>query len=279
MDKQMHPSSQTSLLKYNNMIYHPERNKYIKAEALEKGFGMAYYTLIKAIADNDLRVFNEICEQKLADQFIRQFRDVNYKYKDVRLLNAERITPENIGDYFDFEVIDYWKTQGANISREVNEMNNLYRIEGLSKEKSTMWYRPDGTFEKGDPYTLNLALLLKVETVVKLDLVDFNGKSIHERVGWNKEYVTAKQLLSPEVHYMRMECVINRTTFDLWNGFRMWYDDWMGTKFDFEEWTITDFDNSLLGNPLVQHRVEVDDYLSSDDEDDNDNSGRGRNRK
>jgi len=71
-------------------------------------------------------------------------------------------------------------------------MNNLYRIDGLSKEKSTMWYEPDGTFEVGDPYTLNLAFLLKVETVVKLDLVDFNGKSIHEREGWNKEYVTAK---------------------------------------------------------------------------------------
>ena len=92
----------------------------------------------------------------------------------------------------------------------------------------------------GDTMSLNFEYLIKVESNLKLNLIDKDGKSL---IAQDEKY-------DEEIHYMRMESVISTYELRISTIFKLLKEAIRGRPtIDFKEWTLTDFDNHLNGNP------------------------------
>ena len=83
-----------------------------------------------------------------------------------------------------------------------------------------------------------LQLAIKVETNLKLDLIDLNQNSMIED----------KQ--AKEVHFLQLETVTDRYEIG-WKVFKELWRAWTNPSLKFDRWYITDFDNCLEGNRLA----------------------------
>lgn len=96
------------------------------------------------------------------------------------------------------EIIDYNQTFGCFIDREENRdrLVSPFRPPFFkSPPEDFQYYMPDSK-KLGDVLTLNMELLIRVETRLKLDLIDRNGKRLVEDT---KEF---------EVHFIKFESVL-----------------------------------------------------------------------
>jgi len=73
-------------------------------------------------------MLNKICEHNLYSAFSHTFPDLNFDGKEIKLLNEEEITYENICDHFELEVIDFYQYFGASISREENREKRILTL-------------------------------------------------------------------------------------------------------------------------------------------------------
>ncbi len=82
----------------------------------------------------------------------------------------------------------------------------------------------------GDHLTLNIEMLLRIETNLKLDLINKNGKSL----------VTDKD--EEEVHFVKFEAVTASYELQLSTIWRMIKESRGKIDLEFNNWTITDLD-------------------------------------
>ena len=83
---------------------------------------------------------------------------------------------------------------------------------------------------------MNLQLLVQIETNVKLNLVDNDGKSMVKDEG------------SKEIHLVLFESVTDTYVLG-WRIIKQAYHKFMNPGLKFDDWVIVDFDNCLNGNP------------------------------
>merc|ERR1712166_685497 len=95
--------------------------------------------------------------------------------------------------------------------------------------------------EAPDFMSLNIQFLLKIETKLKLNLIDKDQNSM----------ISANDKDDIETHYLQIESVMER--FDMGTGvFRQMWAQFRNPDIKFERFYVTDFDNSLNGNPNVE---------------------------
>ena len=84
----------------------------------------------------------------------------------------------------------------------------------------------------GDQLTLNFEMLLRIETNLKLNLIDQNGKSL----------IDDKDKLDEEVHFLRFESVYSTYEIHLKTLWRLIKESMGKGDLQFSNWTITDID-------------------------------------
>ena len=90
---------------------------------------------------------------------------------------------------------------------------------------------------------MNMQILLKVETKLKLNLIDHNGDSM------------ILDADSKETHFMLLESTTDRYELS-WRVLKKVFNKFRKPSLEFEPWVLVDFDNCLKGNPLIDDEIE-----------------------
>jgi hypothetical protein len=76
---------------------------------------MAYISLLQSLAENDTSQIGQICEKTLYWEFYQGLQDINFNYKEIRLLNFDENNLEDAFKKIDLKVIDHHTVFGASI--------------------------------------------------------------------------------------------------------------------------------------------------------------------
>lgn len=93
----------------------------------------------------------------------------------------------------------------------------------------------------GDVLPMNVLMRMRIETNIKLQLIDTSGNPL---ISKDDEY-------KPEVHFLQLEAItheypISSKAFGaIWRAWRNRH------KQEYKNWTVTDFDHCLNGNPIL----------------------------
>ena len=86
---------------------------------------------------------------------------------------------------------------------------------------------------------LTFEMLVKIETNLKLNLIEPDGKSL----------IPENKTEKDEVHFLKFEANLQTLDVSLGQIFRLLREFLGEPNFEFKDWTITDIDNHLKGNP------------------------------
>lgn len=132
-------------------------------------------------------------------------------------------------------------------------MNKDFGI--IAKESSFLGSKPN--FKTYTPTIINpndggpdympmtMQLLLKIESKIKLNLIDNDGKSMISEYGESD---------TKETHFMLVESITDRYELN-WRVIKKVFNKFRSPSLKFEEWVLVDFDNCLKGNPLTEEEV------------------------
>ena len=81
---------------------------------------------------------------------------------------------------------------------------------------------------------MNLQLLVRYETSLKLNLIDSKGEPM----------IKESEKRDREVHFLLLECTTDKYELN-WNIFKKIWSNYRKPALKFENWTITDFDDCL----------------------------------
>ena len=84
----------------------------------------------------------------------------------------------------------------------------------------------------GDILTINFEMLLRIETNLKLNLIDKDGKSL----------ISDKERYEDEVHFVRFEAICASYELKVSTLWRMLKESRSKIDLEFSNWTITDLD-------------------------------------
>ena len=87
---------------------------------------------------------------------------------------------------------------------------------------------------------MTMQLSLKIETKLKLNLIDNDGNSM----------ISKNDIDTKETHFMVVESITDRYELN-WRVLKKVFDRFRNPSLNFEEWVLVDFDNNLKGNPIV----------------------------
>jgi hypothetical protein len=129
---------------------------------------MAYISLLSSIAEQDMAQVGQICERTLYREFFQGLQNVNYDYKEVQVLNLQDDFEENLRN-IKMQVVDCSSYFGAEIDREANRLSGLSEVSTRRKH-----YRQfiKGDIQWGQSVPVNVMFRLRVETNIKLQLID-----------------------------------------------------------------------------------------------------------
>ena len=114
----------------------------------------------------------------------------------------------------------------------------------LSKKPNFKTYTPTiiNPNDGGPNYlTMTMQLLLKVDTKLKLNLIDNEGHSMISEYGESN---------TKETHFMLVESITDRYELN-WRVLKKVFNRFRNPSLQFEPWVLVDFDNCLNGNPIV----------------------------
>lgn len=94
---------------------------------LKQCFGMAYLSLLDAVAQNDSMMLGRMCEKNLFRAFNSSLQDIHYEYAGFQILNFNPDTDdaELVAKKMRISVVDTFHTIGADMDREANRINGL----------------------------------------------------------------------------------------------------------------------------------------------------------
>ena len=154
--------------------------------------------------------------------------------KEVELLNMTDEAMEETK----IEVIDYMTLFGIEIDRDTNHDKGLHKLRKVGGKEDFLAIIPL-KIGYGDKLKTLLQFDLRIETAMKLNLIDAHGNHLIKKE--DREDV--------EVHHMRFECVTRTLTVDY-----TMFTNILGMLFrktdtlEFADWTLVDLDDSLQGN-------------------------------
>ena len=97
----------------------------------------------------------------------------------------------------------------------------------------------------GETLTLNIQFVMRIETNLKLNLIDYNGNSMIDL----QDYWEVRR---PEVHFLQMESIVDRQSVSLSIAWRIIKSMFKRPRtLKFEDWVITDLDYALKGNLIM----------------------------
>ena len=206
---------------------------------LKQEFSFMYLKLLHAIKENDMEKIGKICEKTLYREFNQGLEWMGPQVNKIELMNEPCLDPFDDSD-FKVSIKDYYTTFGAFIDRETNRQNGIRAAE-LRFGKNRPNFRTYTPSDKTDMgfMTMNLQLLVEIETNVKLNLIDHEGKSM------------IQEPLDKEVHLVLFETVTDRYDLGL-KVFKQLFNKFWRPTLQFEEWKIVDFDHCLGGNPHTE---------------------------
>ena len=142
----------------------------------KKQFVQAYITLLQSIASYKAEDLEDICEANLFNSFsfnLSQLRDLT---KEAQILNFDGVIDDNIlENRMKLQVVDYAQYFGANIDRKTNADQKLYMRNTNRGDYQS--YFPEN-IRWGDSLKLNWYLLVRLETDIKLNLINNDGQSM-----------------------------------------------------------------------------------------------------
>ena len=161
---------------------------------------MAYLALLKGIQEDALTDIASFSERNLYREFHEGLYEVNRETQRIQLLNNENF-PNNI----EIKVIDFNQNFGAFIDREENKAKRVQPINNFlanrfGKENFRVCM-PDMTTMQGDKrpqMPLTFEMLLRVETNLKLNLIDLDGRPL----------IPESEREDDEVHFVKFESLI-----------------------------------------------------------------------
>ena len=207
---------------------------------LKTGFAFAYLSVLKAIRDDSLVDLGTFCEKTLYNQFSEGIQDLNRETTKIEILN-EDLFPGNMS----MKLVDFNQTFGCFTDRELNRTRQVEPFSSFMapkrKHENFEMYMPS-LKAYGDYLPLNMELLIRVETNLKLNLIDHAGKSL----------IPESEKEDDEVHFIKLECTLTKYQIDLRTIFKMLKELITRSKdLQFSDWTVTDFDHYLNGNPHI----------------------------
>ena len=113
----------------------------------------------------------------------------------------------------------------------------------LSKKPNFKTYTPTviNPNEGGPTYLpMTMQLSLKIETKLKLNLIDNDGNSM----------ISKNDIDTKETHFMVVESITDRYELN-WRVLKKVFERFRNPSLNFEEWVLVDFDNNLKGNPII----------------------------
>ena len=87
------------------------------------------------------------------------------------------------------------------------------------------------------PFTCEM--LIKIETNLKLNLIDTQGRSFIPESEWTDD----------EIHYLKFESLVQNFDVSIRQVLKLLKTFIREPELEFQEWTIIDLDNHLKGNP------------------------------
>jgi hypothetical protein len=112
----------------------------------------------------------------------------------------------------------------------------------FTKKPNFKTYQPTNAGPDGPNYMpMNMQLLVRVDSQVKLNLIDSDGNSMISQYGENS---------SKESHFMLLESITDRYELN-WRVIYKVFNKFRNPSLTFEEWVLVDFDNCLKGNPIT----------------------------
>ena len=132
--------------------------------------------------------------------------DLHSEVDKIEILNED-----NYQKHMVMEVVDYNQTFGCFIDREENRTRLVSPFKPpffRNPPEDFKYYMPDSK-KLGDMLTLNMEIVVRVETRLKLDLIGRNGKRLVED---DKEF---------EVHFIRFESVLQEIELSITAIFKM----------------------------------------------------------
>ena len=106
-------------------------------------------------------------------------------------------------------------------------------------------YSPEHSYSDGPNYmTLNIQFLLKIQSNLKLNIIDLDGNSMIQGDEAKKE---------TEIHFLKVESVMGKYELNL-KTVRRLFHEYRNPKDrpSYMDWYVVDFDNHLEGNPHIQ---------------------------
>lgn len=115
----------------------------------------------------------------------------------------------------------------------------MHKDSYFTRKPNFKTFTPTNVDAKAPDYLpMTMQLLLKVESKLKLNLIDNDGNSMISDPD------------SKETHFMLVESVTDRYELN-WKVIKKVFSKFRNPSLQFEEWVLVDFDNCLKGNPIV----------------------------
>ena len=142
---------------------------------------------MKGIEQGSHTDLNSFCEKNLFQKFSSGLTNLREESKQIELLNEEKF-PDNIS----MKLVDFKYTVGCSIDREENKGKKLKFFKKVFRDYYEL-YMPAEMID--DELPANLELLIRVETNLKLNVIDNEGKSVIAKDDVNDD----------EYHFIRFE--------------------------------------------------------------------------
>ena len=80
-------------------------------------FKKQYYDLLKAVTEGNEEEIRNICEKRLADEFISSLAWIRPQVEEIKFVGEDNL---NVNDLLDIELVDFMEYSGAYIDRQKN---------------------------------------------------------------------------------------------------------------------------------------------------------------
>lgn len=200
---------------------------------LKDGFYFAYQSLLKSISQEDNEMIDAFCESNLANEFNDSLADLRSDGLSLDLINEKNHS-------FELDLVGIQQLVGPKLDRKLNKgfkPMDLSRFMGAGTKDVIKVLAPTSNI---DTIPLSLAMILKVKTNLKLNVVDKDRKGMIDYDDYGDE----------EVHFIRFESTFKEIEFSF-QGFKETMRILKEGDFEFEDWIISDFDHRLSGNPFI----------------------------
>lgn len=201
---------------------------------LDKGFEIAYKSLLYSIVEGNEPMIDNFCEYHLSESIVPTLEKLSELGYVLQIINDKNHS-------FEMEVADMNQVIGAHIDRRRNVGHRRIDMSQILKNDNAKLFKvyvPKGI--RGSTLPMNVEMVLKIKTNLKLNIIDPHGNALIHPDDYSDE----------EIHFVRFESVFNEIEMNF-SALMNIRNKLNNPDIEFESWTITDFDRFLFDNSHV----------------------------